>query len=79
MPYRKYSISSPSASHDVDRGYAWVVLASCFVMRMFVDSIFATLGVLFLKWQYHFDVSASSTAWIGSIFSFILLTSGKAK
>ncbi|XP_072036426.1 monocarboxylate transporter 12-like [Amphiura filiformis] len=63
---------SPSS---VDSGYAWVVLASCFVLRALVDAFWTSLGILFLKWQTHFDVSVSNTAWIGSIFMLILLSS----
>ncbi len=66
-----------SDSSSVDRGYAWVVLASCFVLRLLVDSFWSSLGILFLKWQAHFDVSVSSTAWIGSSFMLILCSTGK--
>ncbi|XP_072036428.1 monocarboxylate transporter 12-like [Amphiura filiformis] len=63
---------SPSS---VDSGYAWVVLASCFVLRALVDAFWTSLGILFLKWQTHFDVSVSNTAWIGSVFMLILYSS----
>ena len=66
-----------SRNPSVDRGYAFVVLASCFVIRMLVDSFWSSLGVLFLRWQADFDVSASSIAWIGSVFTLILMSTGK--
>ena len=68
--------STGAAVPSVDRGYAWVVLASCFVMRTFADGFWSCLGILFLRWQTDFDVSATSTAWVGSIFMLILLITG---
>ncbi|XP_072030291.1 monocarboxylate transporter 12-like [Amphiura filiformis] len=61
-----------SSRTQFDHGYAWVVLGACIVVRLFVDGLWATLGIMMLQWQKHFNVSSSTTAWIGSSY-FLLI------
>ncbi len=72
----KSSRLSPSTT-PVDQGYAWIVLASCTLLRLLSDGVWSSLGVLMVHWEDKFDVSASQSAWIGSMFMFILLSSGE--
>ena len=68
-----------SGKHDlVDQGYAWVILASCSIIRMLIDGFWTSFGVIFVKWEFHFGVSPAETSIIGSIFMLTLLSMGKA-
>ncbi|XP_072035382.1 monocarboxylate transporter 12-B-like [Amphiura filiformis] len=65
---------APSTTHPVDHGYAWVVLASCCVMRAFNDGFWASLGIFFIKWEVYFGASATKTSLIGSLYMLVLFT-----
>ncbi|XP_072035525.1 monocarboxylate transporter 12-like [Amphiura filiformis] len=62
--------------YPIDTGYAWVVLASCCVIRILLDGFFASLGLLFVKWEAYFGSSSSETSLIGSIFVMTLCAMG---
>ncbi|XP_072032628.1 monocarboxylate transporter 12-like [Amphiura filiformis] len=53
---------------QIDHGYAWVILGSCFLMRFILDGFWSVLGMLMIKWEDHFSVSASQTAWAATLF-----------
>ena len=57
-----------------DHGYAWIVLGSCFILRMLIDGFWSSLGILMLQLESHFDVSASKTAMIGSCIMMMILS-----
>ncbi|XP_072035954.1 monocarboxylate transporter 12-like [Amphiura filiformis] len=58
--------------YPIDTGYAWVVLASCCVMRILLDGFWTSLGILFVNWEAYFGSSSSETSLIGSIFMMTL-------
>ena len=60
----------------VDSVFSLSVLASCCIMRTLVAGFQASLGLLFVKWEIYFGVSATTTAWIGSSYMLILHLTG---
>ena len=62
---------------QVDHGYAWVVVGSCFVLRLLVEGFWASAGILMLQWQFYFDVDASQTACLGSTLMMLILGTSK--
>ncbi|XP_072031965.1 monocarboxylate transporter 12-like [Amphiura filiformis] len=78
MVATKPSVRLSSTQTPVDHGYAWVVLASCVLLRLLVDGFWSCLGILMLQWETRFNATASQTGWIGSSFMFILLSTAPA-
>ena len=67
----------PTPRRQVDRrdhGYAWVVLGSCFVLRTLIEGFWSSIGIIMLQLEYHFDVSASRTAVIGSCIMMMIFS-----
>ncbi|XP_045173163.2 monocarboxylate transporter 12-like [Mercenaria mercenaria] len=58
--------------HDVDKGYAWIVLIGCFVLYTFVVGSVKSYGVIYTEVVEYYSTESGETAWIGSI-SVILL------
>ena len=71
------SVMDTSARAQFDDGYAWIVLGATSLMRGLVDGFWATLGIMMLQWQEHFDISTSQTAWIGSLFFMLIFCACK--
>ena len=67
---------SVTRANPVDSLFSLSVLASCCIMRTLVAGFHASLGLLFVKWEIYFSVSATTTAWIGSSFMLILHLTG---
>lgn len=61
---------------DVDGGFAWVVLAGCFVMYLFTVGSVKSYGILYTEMVDYFHSGSGNTAWIGSLALFLLLGLG---
>ncbi|XP_060593172.1 monocarboxylate transporter 12-like [Ruditapes philippinarum] len=72
----KEDIDDKPKPPDVDRGYAWVVLAGCFFMYMFVVGSIKAYGVLYTEMVEYFGTGSGNTAWIGSVCSLLMLGLG---
>ena len=64
---------------NIDKGYAWLVLLACFVMRVLVEGFWSSLGILMVEWQNDFDTSASDVAIIGSVTMAIMFVTGELR
>ena len=62
---------------SVDKGYSWLVLATCFTMRVLTEGFWSSLGILLVEWQTYFEASAGDVAIIGSMTLMVILLSGK--
>lgn len=58
---------------DVDHGYAWVILAGCFVMYCFVIGSIKAYGILYTEMVSYYGTGSGNTAWIGSMVLLLLL------
>ncbi|XP_060580891.1 monocarboxylate transporter 12-like isoform X2 [Ruditapes philippinarum] len=63
-------------THDVDSGYAWIILAGCFVMYVFVVGSLKAYGVLYTEMVEYYSSGSGNTAWIGSIALILLFGLG---
>lgn len=61
---------------DIDGGYAWFVLAGCFIMYTFLIGSVKAYGVLYTEMVDYFSSGYGNAAWIGAIASFLRLTLG---
>ncbi|WAR11782.1 MOT12-like protein [Mya arenaria] len=56
---------------DIDRGFAWAILAGCFLMYLFVVGGIKAYGILYTELVDFYGSGSGNTAWIGSTrFSF---------
>ncbi|XP_060601147.1 monocarboxylate transporter 2-like [Ruditapes philippinarum] len=58
---------------DVDHGYAWVILAGCFMMYSLVIGTIKAYGILYTEMVSYYGTGSGNTAWIGSMVLLLLL------
>ncbi|XP_045193190.2 monocarboxylate transporter 12-like isoform X2 [Mercenaria mercenaria] len=58
---------------NVDHGYAWVILAGCFVMYSLVIGTIKAYGILYTEMVSYYGTGSGNTAWIGSMLLLLLL------
>ncbi|WAR11781.1 MT12B-like protein [Mya arenaria] len=61
---------------DVDGGYAWAILAGCFLMYMIVVGGLKAYGVLYVEMILEYERGSGNTAWIGGICILLTLVGG---
>ena len=61
----------------VDRGWAWLVCGSAFMLQLQTLGITMTFGIIFTDLLDYFQENRNSTAWIGALQSFLLYSTGK--
>lgn len=61
---------------DVDKGYAWVILAGCYVMYLLVIGSYKAYGILYTEIDEYYDVGSGPVAFIGSLIFGIMFASG---
>ncbi|KAK7475987.1 hypothetical protein BaRGS_00032754 [Batillaria attramentaria] len=58
--------------HQMDRGYAWVILAAYFTLFGIDAGFLRSYGLFFVEMQERYDVSASEMSLVGSIMQVVL-------
>ncbi|XP_060593162.1 monocarboxylate transporter 12-like [Ruditapes philippinarum] len=58
---------------DVDHGYAWVILAGCFMMYCLVIGTIKAYGILYTEMVSYYGTGSGNTAWIGSMVLLLVL------
>ena len=64
---------------DIDKGYAWIIMAVTFFNNYICGIIFASFAVLYYDFMQAFDCSVGALGWIISINCVCMFTSGKTK
>lgn len=60
----------------VDGGYAWIILAGCFVMYLLTVGTIKAYGILYTELVPLFQAGSSNTAWIGGICMIFMFALG---
>ena len=60
----------------VDRGWAWVVCTSAFLLQLLTLGIMFTFGIIYEDLLVYFKEKRGTTAWIGSIQPALIYATG---
>lgn len=60
-----------SPSSDVDKGWAWVVLLSAFMVGAMTFGVQQSIGVMYSIWITEYQASKSNMAWITTLPLFL--------
>ena len=59
----------PCKTSDVDRGWAWVILAAAFSSRVVHGALVYGMGVVYVELLHKYNQSASYTSLVGSTYT----------
>lgn len=59
-----------------DGGWGWIVVLAAAVISAIADGATFSFGLLFIEFLKEFELSKSSTSWIGSLFLAVPLLTG---
>ena len=76
---KKKNVDEESFSSDVDRGWAWMVLAASFLSTTIVFGHMANSGIYFVTFLNAFGQSRTYTAWIITVQGISIHTTGNER
>ena len=62
----------------MDRGWAWVILAGCFIGQMLTPGMFWSFGIFLLAWREQLSDSVTDLQWILSLLITFSHMAGKS-
>lgn len=62
---------------DIDRGWAWMIVFSSFLVHILIMGSQMALGILNMEWLEEFSQSRGLTAWVSSLNMGITLIVGR--
>lgn len=62
---------------DIDRGWAWTIVFSSFLVHILIMGSQMALGILNMEWLEEFSQSRGLTAWVSSLNMGITLIVGR--
>ncbi|XP_072032470.1 monocarboxylate transporter 12-like isoform X2 [Amphiura filiformis] len=69
MDSKMKAMETKMAPDVLETGWAWVVLAGCFLCRLLTDGMISSLGVFIIAWREYFPGSLMQLTWITSLLA----------
>ena len=63
--------------HQLDKGWAWVILMASFMIKAICSGVFISLGVFLVPWQEQLSGSVTKLQWTVSLVIGISMIAGK--